>query len=179
MNREKSNPWTNFVELVRRACEGLYPGIGRYDRVVYGRITKVFSSSGRVTAGSKLWSVDVEILDRNLAPDTRRGTIKDVPVDPFELARDGRALFPVLFTGLIVRMGWMYGDRSLPYVVSVTAEGQRLPFTADGQLSPLLAEALEILGRLRDSAAGPVAMRANDAIRLAQIIQTLPGGSLL
>lgn len=174
MKADKTNPYQAFRELVRRTTQALYPGIGRYDRVVYGRVTKVFSSSGRVTVGSKLWSVDVELLDRNLEPDSSRGIIRDVPVDPFELSRDGRALFPVVFTGLVVRLGWMYADRSLPYIVSITAEGQRLPYTSDGQMSALIAEALQLLANLRDSAAGPVAMRANDLIRLQQIIAALP-----
>lgn len=172
------NSFDTFVELVKRACDRLYPGIGYYDRVVYARVVGVFYSSGRVTEGAKLWSVDVEILGPDLKPDTRRARIKDVPVDPLEVSDDGRALFPVLFEGTVLRLGWMYGNRAFPYIASITAEGMRLPEGSSGQLSVLLGDALEILARLRDSAAGPVVMKPNDYAELMRIISSLPGSSL-
>lgn len=43
MRPAKGNPFVRFMELTRLACERLYPGIGRYDRVVYGRISNIFS----------------------------------------------------------------------------------------------------------------------------------------
>lgn len=172
------NTFDSFVELVKRACSKLYPGIGYYDRTVYARVVGTFNSSGRVTAGSKLWSVDLEILGPDLQPDRSRAPIKDVPVDPLEVSDDGRALFPVLFEGTIVRLGWMYANRSLPYIVSITAEWMRLPSGSSGQLSVLVGDALEILARLRDSASGPVVMKAQDYAELRRIISSLPGTSL-
>ena len=178
MTDRAKNSFSSFVELVRRSCDKLYPGIGRYDRVVYGRVVRVFTSSGRVTEGAKLWSVDIEILGSNLAPDPRRGIIKDVPLDPVEVSDDGRALFPVVFVGTIVRMGWMYADRSLPYIVSITAEGLRLPDGSSGQLSSVIGDLLEILSRMRDSAAGPAVMRAQDLIEFQRILASLPGRNI-
>lgn len=177
-SRKPRNTFDSFRDLVKLACSKLYPGIGYYDRVVYARVVGTFNSSGRVTEGSKLWSVDLEILGPDLQPDLSRAPIKDVPVDPIELSTDGRALFPVLFEGTIVRLGWMYADRSLPYIVSVTAEGQRLPSGSSGQMSVILGDALEILARLRDSAAGPVSMKPQDYAALMRLIASLPGSSL-
>lgn len=178
INSENRSTFKGFLELVRRSCEKLYPGIGRYDRVVYARIKRVSKGVGRSTAASKLWSVDVEILLPDLTLDPVRGIIKDVPVDPVEISTDGRAMFPIFFTGLIVRLGWMYGRRDLPYIAGVTTEQQVLPYAKDGELTPLLAEALMILARLRTSAVGPVPMKPTDYLALQQLLLNLPGVSL-
>lgn len=178
ISTENRSTFKAFLELVRRACEKLYPGIGRYDRVVYARIKRVSKGTGRATASSKLWSVDVEILLPDLSLDPVRGVIKDVPVDPVEIATDGRAIFPVFFTGLIVRLGWMYGRRDLPYIAGVTTEQQVLPYSKDGELTPMLAEAFMILARMRSSAVGPVPINPNDYLALQQLLLNLPGVDL-
>lgn len=179
LRRKRRNEFAEFVKLVRLVCEKLYPGIGRYDRVVYGRINRVNRNVGTATAASKLWSVDVELLNPDLSSDTVRGVVKDVPIDPIEITGDGRAMFPVISIGLVVRLGWMYGRRDLPYIVSFTSEGQSLPYQKDGELTTLIAEALELLSSLRESAVGPVPMDPEKFVRLRQIIMTLPGGGAL
>lgn len=175
----RRNEFTDFLKLVRLACEKLYPGIGRYDRVVYGRINRINRNVGTATASSKLWSVDVELLNPDLTSDTVRGIVRDVPIDPVEISGDGRALFPVISTGLVVRLGWMYGRRDLPYIASFTSEGQVLPYQKDGELSTQIARALELLASMRKSAVGPVPMDPQKYIELQQIIMTLPGGGSL
>ena len=179
MRPAKGNPFVRFMELTRLACERLYPGIGRYDRVVYGRISNISRNVGRATASSKLWSVDVELLSPDLSVDKVRGTSKDVPIDPVEISGDGRALFPVISVGLVVRLGWMYGRRDLPYIVAFTTEGQVLPFQKDGELSTSIANALNLLAWMRQSAVGPVPMDVDKELELRRIIASLPGGGLL
>ena len=176
--RPKVNAFSAFVELVSRACEKLYPGIGRYDRIVYGRVVRISRGVGRATASSKLWSADIELLLPDLSPDSSRGIIKDVPIDPVEISGDGRALFPVVSVGLVVRLGWMYGRRDLPFIQSFTAEGQVLPYADDGQLSSVIARALTLLSYPRQTAVGPGPMGPEYA-ELMKIIMTLPGGGPL
>lgn len=155
MTARNRNPWQTFLELVKRATSHLYPGIGVQDRMVYGRILSVSQTGGLVTKAQKLWSVDIEVLTPNLDPDGGFPVVKDVPLDPTEIGEGGQALFPLAFPGLIVRMGWMYGNRAYPYIHSFTAEGLLIPSGDQGELVSLLKEIIQLLMRERQSAVGP------------------------
>jgi hypothetical protein len=144
-----------FRKLVGRACEKLFPGIGRYDRVIYAKVTNVSELGGMVTEVMKLWSCDLQPLKLDLTTDQSRAVLKDVPIDPVQISQMGAALFPKPFVGMIVRMGWMGGHRAYPFIHSFTAEGQTVPLAIFGELTDLLYQAITLLENPRVTAVGP------------------------
>lgn len=149
--------WGSFRDLVRRACEQVFPGIGRYDRVVFARVVSVSQLAGTVSSSMKLWSCTLQILTPDLKPDKGRAVIKDVPIDPIQINKAGQAMFAKPFPGLIVRVAWMYGRRDLPFIQSFTAEGTAVPLALFGELSDLLYQAIVLLSMPQNTAVGPTA----------------------
>ena len=155
MSKRTKSPWALFLEAVARALQVLHPGLGRYDRVVYARVVAFDQNMGEVSNVQKLWTCDVRVLDRNLDPDPAYPVIRGVPLDPIEISDSGQALFPKAFEGLVVRLGWMYADRSMPYIVGLTAEGQLVPLASMGELTDLLLQTIILLSRPVQTAVGP------------------------
>lgn len=145
----------SWLKLIARACERLFPGIGRYDRVIYGKVTGVSQLAGQVTQFMKLWSCDIQPLLLDLSDDPVRAILKDVPLDPIQLNAMGAAMFAKPFVGMIVRVGWMNGNRAYPYIHSFTAEGQMVPMANFGEISDLLYQAVQLLSMPRATAVGP------------------------
>jgi hypothetical protein len=166
--------WGTFVEMVRRACEELFPGVGKYDRAVFARVVSVSQLAGSVSEAMKLWSCTLEILGPDLKPDRSRAPIKDVPVDPIQINGLGQAMFPKPFPGLVVRLSWMYGRRDLPYIVSFTAEGQSVPLGAVGELSDLLYQAIVLLSAPQTTAVGPTAQVPPVPVLLEELKKRIP-----
>ena len=167
-------PQDAFGALVRRACERFFPGIGRYDRLVYGKGRGIAQQSGQVTGSMKLWSCDIELLNLNLAPDTTKPILKDVPLDPIQLNQAGAAMFSKPFVGLIVRVGWMGANRAFPYIHSFTAEGQMVPQGNLGELSDLLYQAIQLLAQPRQTAVGPGPYDPGVQAQLLALLQRIP-----
>lgn len=166
--------WRSFLDLVRRACEQLFPGIGRYDRVVYGKVVSVSQLAGQVTSAMKCWSCDIQLLNPDLSDDKRRQPIKDVPVDPIDINSSGAALFSTPFVGMIVRVGWMYGNRAYPFIHSFTAEGQVVPLDSLGQFSGFLFDAVQLLSMPRQTAVGPGPYDPDTMAKLILLLQRIP-----
>lgn len=166
--------WDSFRALVRRACEQLFPGIGRYDRPVFARVVSVSQLAGTVSGSMKLWSCSVQILTPDLKPDKLRATLKDVPIDPIQINQAGQAMFAKPFPGLIVRVAWMYGRRDLPFIQSFTAEGQTVPQAMFGELSDLLYQAIVLLSMPQTTAVGPTAQVPPVPVLLEQLKARIP-----
>ena len=167
-------PEDSFRRLVARACERLFPGIGRYDRLIYAKVVSVSQTPGLVTGLMKLWSCDLQPLNPDLSTNKTRAVIKDVPIDPIQLNQMGAALFPKPFVGLIVRVGWMEGNRAFPYVHSFTAEGQLIPAAQMGELTDLLYEAVKLLSMPRQTAVGPGPYDPVTQAALAALLLRIP-----
>lgn len=162
--------WDSFRALVRRACEQLFPGIGRYDRPVFARVVSVSQLAGTVSGSMKLWSCSLQILTPELKVDKLRATLKDVPIDPIQINQLGQAMFAKPYPGLIVRVAWMYGRRDLPFIQSFTAEGQTVPLAMNGELSDFLYQAVQLLSLPRTTAVGP---GPYDPATMAQLVLLL------
>ena len=167
-------PQDTFRKLVGRACEKLFPGIGRYDRVVYAKVTNVSQLGGVVTDAMKLWSCDLQILNLDLKPDRSRAVLKDVPIDPIQISATGAAMFAKPFVGLIVRMAWMNGNRAYPFIHSYTAEGQVVPAATLGELSDLLYQAIQLLSLPQTTAVGPTAQVPPVPLQIAALLLRIP-----
>jgi hypothetical protein len=107
---------------------------GNFGSIVYGRILTVNRPGGSVDIKSKGYSVDVQILNRDLSPDNNLEPIKDVPIDPV-IFGNKTAILGIPLVDMIVRVGFMYRDPSYPYIAGITAEQDSFP-------SALLAETL-------------------------------------
>lgn len=166
--------WGTFLDLVRRACEQLFPGIGRYDRAVFARVKSTSQLSGSVSEAMKLWSCDLEVLGPDLKPNKRFDILKDVPVDPIQISPTGAAMFPKPHVGLIVRLAWMYGNRAHPYIQAFTAEGASVPAEAFGELSDLLYQAIVLLSMPQTTAVGPTAQMPPVPVQLELLKQRIP-----
>ena len=164
----------SFGALVRRACERFFPGIGRYDRLSYGKVRGVTQQAGQVTGSMKLWSCDIELLTLDLASDPLKPILKDVPLDPIQLSQTGAAMFSKPFVGLIVRVGWMGANRAFPYIHSFTAEGQAVPAGQLGELSDLLYQAIKLLAEPRPTAVGPALYEASVQAQLLLLLERIP-----
>lgn len=166
--------WGAFLEAVQRACDQLFPGIGKYDRPVFARVISVSQLAGTVTGAMKLWSCTLEILGPDLKPDPKRARIKDVPLDPIQISASGQAMYPKPFPGLIVRLAWMYGRRDLPFILSFTSEGQTVPVGSMGELSDLLYQAIVLLSLPQSTAVGPTAQVPPVPVQLELLKQRIP-----
>lgn len=174
MKTKNRSVWRAFRESVERALQELYPGAGRYDRVVYARVVDVTQNPGQVTAYLKLWSVDLQVLTPDLESDPSYPVIKGVPIDPIDINQMGQALFQNPFPGLIVRMGWMYGNRAHPFVHSFTAEGLLVPTADRGTVSSLLFEAVSLLMLPRATAVGPGPYDGSTQAKITLLLTRIP-----
>lgn len=164
----------SFEDLVARTCERLFPGIGRYDRPIYGRVQAVNQKPGMVTAGLKLWSCDIQPLTLDLKPDKSRPILKDVPLDPIQVNSSGQAMFPKPFQGMVVRVAWMEGSRAHPFIQSFTAEGMSVPFSQMGELTDLLYQAVNLLQNSMTGASGPTFYPPPILAQIQLLLQRIP-----
>ena len=167
-------PYESFKDLVARTCAKLWPGIGRYDRPIYGRVLSVNQLTGQVTTVRKLWSCDIQPLNLNLNPDKSRPTMKDVPLDPIQVGEFGTAMFAKPKVGMVVRVAWMAGNRAHPFIQSFTAEGQIVPFQTQGELSDLLYEAVKLLSMPRITAVGAGPYDPATAAQILALLLRIP-----
>jgi hypothetical protein len=174
LNRRVHRPYDSFKTLVARTCERLWPGIGRYDRPIYGRVLSVQELAGTVTVTNKLWSCDIQPLTLDLENDSSRPKIKDVPIDPIQINASGVALFPKPFKGMVVRVAWMGGSRAHPFIQSFTAEGMTVPLADTGELSDLLYQAVQLLMQPRVTAVGPGPYDAATMAKIVLLLQRIP-----
>jgi hypothetical protein len=120
------SPWKRLEGIVRRAIFKGIPGLGLYDSPRYARVLKARFGGGSVDGRSKGFSADVEVLTRDLLADPAWVQITDVPIDP-QTFGEGGAVYTVPRVGAIVRLGFMYHDPAFPFIMSITAEGSKLP----------------------------------------------------
>ena len=125
-NQKVLSPWSRFEQTVRRAILKSMPGFGVYDAPVFARVLKARFSGGAVDVRSKGFSVDLQILTRELESDPGWAALTDVPFDPATFG-EGGAVYTVPKPGAIVRLAFMYNDPRFPFVLGITAEGQTLP----------------------------------------------------
>lgn len=125
-NLKALSPWKRLENIVRRAIFKSKPGLGVYDAPLYAKVRKARFQGGKVDDRSKGFSVDVQVLKRDLVSDPAWDPITDVPIDP-ETFGDNGAVYTVPRVGAIVRLGFMYHDPGYPFIMSITAEGSTLP----------------------------------------------------
>lgn len=167
-------PVPSLEAFIERAVRRLFPGIGRYDRPIYGRVTAVTQQAGLVTAARKLWSCDIQPLTLDLQNDSSRPLLKDVPLDPIQISASGTAMFPKPFPGMVVRVAWMGGSRAHPFILSFTSEGQMVPIGQMGELSDLLYKAVQLLSMPRLTAVGPGPYDAATQAQLTELLLRIP-----
>lgn len=174
MSSRVESPWRKFVNALRRGLQEIHPGIGRYDRVVYARVAAFDQNPGEVSNVQKLWTCDLQVLDRHMEPDPSFPMIRGVPVDPVEISNLGQALFPKPFEGMVVRMAWMYADRSMPFIHSFTAEGLLVPPQTSGEMTDLLLQTIKLLERPVQTAVGPGFYDGQTLAELALLKMRIP-----
>lgn len=149
------SPLQKIEQVVRQAIAKVMPGqSGNFGTTVYGRILKVNRPGGAVDNRSKGFSVDVQVLLPDLAPDPNLEPILDVPIDPVVFGNK-TAVLGLPLVDMVVRVGFMYRDPSYPYIQGITAEQDSFP-------SAVLAETLvELILRHTHLGAGPGAPTSN------------------
>lgn len=144
-NQKALSPFKRLENIVRRAIKKSNPGFAVYDSVVYAKVLKANFKGGKVDIRGKGYSVNVQVLNKDLTEDSSWKQITDVPLDPATFGEDG-VVYTVPKVGAIVRLAFMYNDPSFPYIQSITAENQSIP---EGSANELRIEIGEIAFQIK------------------------------
>jgi hypothetical protein len=115
---------------IKRIIQRLFPElVGRYHLPHFAKVVAVAADRGSSKFCDELnphYSVDVQILDKNLKDDKRFQVLTDLPVTLPGAGHD-RGLLGLPRKGAIVEIAFAYGLPSHPFIRSVLPHGFKLP----------------------------------------------------
>ncbi|MBM4394354.1 MAG: hypothetical protein FJ087_01535 [Deltaproteobacteria bacterium] len=147
-----------LVKLLRAGSpelRGMHP--------VQARVVKTHGDAGAMTEAEPRYSVDVQVLRRDGGDDPDWPVIPDVEC-PVLWAGPGCGVYAMPAVGAVVRVGFLYGDRSCPVVEGVSGRGFNAPGVLAGQL-------------LIDAGSTCISVQRNGVIRIRGTGAELDGGS--
>lgn len=136
MGQSLDSAAARLKRIFRSLLAELLPEVARGRHVPFR--AKVLSvqpmAAGRSDALTPRYVATVKPLAPDGQEDPRRPAIAGVAIQTLWAGPSGEGLFRLPGVGSIVRVGFDYGDPSLPVILGVLTEGQQVPAAALGEL---------------------------------------------